>query len=280
MEDLDLTTIVLSGGGVKAAAHLGAMRALREAGVTPTRFLGTSMGAVMAAALASGLSPEEVIVRTRGIRRRDVARLSGAAIVQWVFAAALFQREPLQRTIARLVPAARFDQLKFPLTITATDVESGEEVIFGDGGEDAPLVDALYASCALPLWYPSIEINGRTLADGGLRGPLPLSAAIMFPASRVIAIDAGPGFDALPSTGRLAPPAFIRAHSNASRILMAHATELELDLWRLSPDRPPLMYVRPVVERTSTFSTEDVDRYDKAGYDATRNVLTNGLPRG
>lgn len=146
-------------------------------------------------------------------------------------------------------------------------------MLFGDGGEDAPLVDALYASCALPLWYPPIEINGHRLADGGLRGPLPLSPATLFPASRVIAIDAGPGFDALPSTGRLAPPAFIRAHSDASRILMANATELELDLWRLSPDRPPLMYVRPVVERTSTFSTADVARYDQAGYDATRQAL-------
>ncbi|MEK6597565.1 MAG: patatin-like phospholipase family protein, partial [Gemmatimonadota bacterium] len=168
-------TVVLSGGGVKAAAHLGAVRALTEAGIHPTRYVGTSMGAVMAAALAAGATPEEILERARGIRRRDVARLSAAALVQGVFATALLHDEPLRQTIARLVPLKRFDQMSLPLTVTAADLDTGEEVRFGTGGEEAPLMEALYASCALPLWYPPAELNGRRLAEGGLRGPLPLS---------------------------------------------------------------------------------------------------------
>ncbi len=266
-------TVVLSGGGVKAAAHLGAVRALIEAGLHPTRYVGTSMGAVMAAALAAGGRPEEILDRARGIRRRDVARLSAAALVQGLFATALLHDEPLRQTIARLVPLERFDQMVLPLTVTAADLDTGEEVRFGTGGEAAPLMEALYASCALPLWYPPAELNGHRLADGGLRGPLPLSTAASFAADLVIAVDAGPGFDALPSAGRLAPPAFLKAHLDALGVMMAFATEMELDLWRLSPARPRLVYVRPAVERGATFAVGQFAHYETEGYQTTREVL-------
>ena len=266
-------TVVLSGGGVKAAAHLGAVRALTEAGLHPTRYVGTSMGAVMAAALAAGATPEAILERARGIRRRDVARLSAVALVQGVFAPALLHDEPLRQTIARLVPLERFDQMAVPLTVTAADLDTGEEVRFGIGGEEAPLMEALYASCALPLWYPPAQLNGHRLADGGLRGPLPLSTAAAFEADLVIAVDAGPGFDALPSTGRMAPPAFLKAHLDALGVMMAFATEMELDLWRLSPARPRLVYVRPAVERGATFAVGQFAHYETEGYQTTREVL-------
>lgn len=266
-------TAVLSGGGVKAAAHLGAVRALTEAGLRPTRFVGTSLGAVMAAGLAGGVAPSEILERASGIRRRDVARLSAAALVQGLFAPALLHDEPLRETIARLVGLERFDQMTLPLTVTAADLDTGEEVRFGDGGEDAPLLDALYASCALPLWYPPAEVNGHRLADGGLRGPLPLTVAAGFEADLVVAVDAGPGFDALPSSGRLAPPAFLKAHLDALGVMMAFATTMELDLWRLSPTRPRLVYIRPEVERGATFSVGQFAGYETKGYDATRTAL-------
>lgn len=272
MRDLRVTA-VLSGGGVKAAAHLGAVRALTDAGLRPTRFVGTSMGAVMAAGLAGGIAPSEIVERARGIRRRDVARLSAAALVQGLFAPALLHDEPLRQTIARLVGLERFDQMTLPLTVTAADLDTGEEIRFGDGGEDAPLQDALYASCALPLWYPPAELNGHRLADGGLRGPLPLTVAAGFEADLVVAVDAGPGFDALPSSGRMAPPAFLKAHLDAMGVMMAFATTMELDLWRLSPTRPRLVYIRPEVERGATFSVGQFAGYEAKGYDATRAAL-------
>jgi NTE family protein len=266
-------TALLSGGGVKAAAHLGAVRALREAGLAPTRYVGTSMGAVMGAALAAGLGPDEVIERMRGIRRRDVARLSAASVMQGVFATALLQAEPLQRTLARVLPVTRFDDLVLPLTVTAVDLDTGEQVCFGHGGEDAPLLDALYASCALPLWYPPLEIGGRRLADGGLRGVLPLRVAARFETDLVAAVDAGPGFDALPATGRLAPPALFRLHNESTNVLMSAHTELELELWRATEGRPELLYIRPTVEHGATFALDHFERYEEAGRVAAEAVL-------
>jgi NTE family protein len=266
-------TLVLSGGGMKATAHLGAVRALQEAGLTPTRYVGTSMGAVMGAGLAAGLTPEDVMERTRTLRRHDLVRLSAAALLQGYFATALLHPEPLQRTLARLIPVTSFDELKLPLTVTTTDLDTGQLVCFGDRGETAPLLDALYASCALPIWFPPGLIDGRRLADGGLRGPVPLSVAARFPADLVVAVDAGPGTDAVPRTGRLAPPPLVRIHGDAVGALMARTTELEVALWRASEERPRLIYVRPIAERGMTFAVQDAGRYEEAGYSATREAL-------
>ena len=261
-------TAVLSGGGVKAAAHLGAIRALRDAGLSPTRYVATSMGAVFAALLAEGLSPEAVLTRVRGVKRRDVARLRAAPLVQGLWTGALMNPEPLQRTIAGLVTAKSFAELEFPLTVTAADLDSSAVVIFGDGGEDAPLQDALFASCALPPWYPPVTIGEHRLADGGLRGVLPLSVAARFEADLVVAMDAGPGTDAAPSSGRLAPPPFVRSFTEVMHVMMSANTELALALWRAEPGLPPLVYVRPETERGATFALAQFGRYEQAGHEA------------
>ena len=266
-------TAVLSGGGAKAAAHLGAIRALREADLRPTRYVATSMGAVLAALLAEGLEPEAIFARIRGVKRRDVARLRAAGLVQGLWAGSLLHPEPLQRTIASLTTATSFVELAIPLTITATDLDSSEVVVFGDGGEDAPLHAALCASCALPPWYPPVMVNGRRLADGGLRGVLPLSIAARFESDLVVAMDAGPGTDAAPATGRLAPPPFVRTFNEVMHVMMSANTELALALWKAMPGRPPLLYVRPETERGATFALGQFGRYEQAGFDAATGAM-------
>jgi len=266
-------TAVLSGGGAKAAAHLGAIRALREADLRPTRYVATSMGAVLAALLAEGLEPEAIFAMIRGVKRRDVARLRAAGLVQGLWAGSLLHPEPLQRTIARLMTATTFSELAIPLTITAADLDSSEVVVFGNGGEDAPLHDALFASCALPPWYPPVTVNGRRLADGGLRGVLPLSVAARFESDLVVAMDAGPGTDAAPATGRLAPPPFVRSFSEVMHVMMSANTELALALWKASPGRPPLLYVRPETERGATFALGQFARYEQAGFEAAQGAI-------
>jgi NTE family protein len=266
-------TAVLSGGGAKATSHLGAIRALREAGMLPTRYVATSMGGVLAALLAEGRTPEAAFARVRGVKRRDVARLRAAGLVQGLWAGSLLHPEPLQRTIAGLVDARTFAELELPLTITASDLDSSGVVVFGDGGDEAPILDALFATCALPPWYPPVIITGRRLADGGLRGVLPLSVAGRFEADLVVAVDAGPGTDAAPVTGRLAPPPFVRSFTEVMHVMMSVNTELAVALWRKSPDLPPLLYVRPDTERGATFATGQFGRYEQAGFDAAARAI-------
>lgn len=268
----------LSGGGAKAAAHVGAVRALTAAGLVPSAYTGTSLGAVVAAGFCAGLDTEAVLGRMveaghRGIAKRLLAPFGG------VFVQALMRAEPLRRAIEAYLPARRFSELELPLTVTAVDLDSGELVLYGWGGEDVPLVDALMASCALPVFFPPVEIGGRRLGDGGLRGVVPLEPTLLASPELVVAVDIGPGFDELAA----APspyPSLVRAHNDATGILMAANSALELQLWQREPDRPRLVYVRPRVEKNATFRMDQARRYAEEGYRATRAALEEaGLNR-
>ena len=267
-------TLVLSGGGAKTAAHLGAARAIEEAGLVPLRYVATSMGAVVAAALAGGAEREALVGRlveagTAGVVRDPLAPVRG------LFARSLLRAAPFRRAVERLVPARRFADLSVPITVSVVDLDTGELLLFGEGGRDAPLVDVLCASCALPVYFPAEKLAGRRCGDGGLRGPLPLDVAARLAGETVVAVDVGPGFDggeAGDTLGSAVPPV-VRAHDDAVGVLMANATAAQLALWRADAGRPPLMYVRPRVERSATFRVDRARRYTEEGYRATRDAL-------
>ena len=288
--------LVLSGGGAKALAHAGAFRALEQADLLPSHVVATSMGAVVGAALCAGMPFDQVRRRAMGIRRKDVAPLDPLALLMGLFARSLFPASALRRAIACIVPKTRFEYLKTPLTVTATDLDSGELLLLGGPerggsdldrrGRDIELADALYASCALPLYFPPLEADGRRLGDGGLRAVLPLEPArgIVKDADLFVAVDVGPGFDerAGPSTNGDQPqppaapvpariPRVVRTHGEAMRIMMAEQTERTLADW--PKDAPRLVYVRAVAEREATFAVDRVQEYVEMGYQATKKAL-------
>src|SRR6059036_2529166 len=224
---------VFGGGGAKSLAHAGAWKALLEAGLRPSHIVGTSMGAVMGAAFAAGSSYDRLVGIALSLHRSDFAALDAWALAKGVFARSTLKPEPLKRTIGHLVPATRFAELQIPFTVTTTELDSGELALFGAPvgmsvwgdvgaqhaaplhrantatvhlGDTAPLIDVLYASCALPLYFPPGRIDGRRLADGGLRAALPLGPASQIPADLVVAIDVGPGFDEPPTSKQAGIP--------------------------------------------------------------------------
>jgi NTE family protein len=269
--------VVLSGGGAKTAAHLGAYRALREAGLTPSRYVATSMGAVIGAALAAGTDPERLLERLVEAGPRGIAR-DPLAPVKGLYARSLLRPEPLRRAIETLVPARRFAELRTPLTVSVVNLDTGELLLFGTGGGDAPLVDVLCATCALPLYYPPVSLGGRRCGDGGLRGVLPLEAAGRVSTEPVIAVDVGPGLDVAPGEASAVPPV-VRAHDDAVGILMAAHTAAQLAAWRAEPGHQPLVYVRPKVERHATFQVDRMRRYAEEGYRAARAAVAEFAAR-
>jgi len=270
-------TLVLSGGGAKTAAHLGAWRALREAGMTPSRCVATSMGAVIGAGLAAGVGPDELLERLVEVGQRGIVR-DPLAPVTGLFARSLLKPAPFRRAIEALVPARRFADLGLPLTIAVTDLDSWELLRFGAAGQDAPLIDVLCATCALPLYFPPVELAGRRCADGGLHGVLPLEAAAAVAVSGlVVAVDVGAGPDVPPGPDSAAP-SMVRVHDDSLGILMASHGAARLALWRAERSRPPLIHVRPRVERNATFRVEEMRRYAEEGYRAARDALRAGPP--
>ena len=263
--------VLLSGGGAKAAAHAGALEALAEAGLAPTQLVGTSMGAVVGACFAAGLGREAILDRVGAIGTRGIVRAPWAPF-GGLWLRSLLRGEPLRDGIAALVPARSFDELKIPLVVTAVDLDTGALVRFGPGGESAPLVDALWASCALPVFYPPVGLGGRRLVDGGLRGVVPFEAAADVPADLVVALDVGPGFDE-PAAPAASYPALVGLHNDTTGVLMAALTAAELALWRATPGRAELVYVRPRVERSATFRVDRAREYAAEGYRATAAAL-------
>lgn len=291
--------LVLSGGGAKALAHAGAFRALEQANLTPSHIVATSMGAVVGAALGAGVPFDQIRRRAMGIRRKDVAPFDPRVLVMGLFARSLFPASALRKTIARIVPNTRFEYLTIPLTVTTTDLDSGELLLLGGPKRRGPgvhgdrwdreieLEDALYASCALPLYFPPFEVNGRRLGDGGLRAVLPLDAARQLDqdADLFVAVDVGPGFDER-GTGSSqngdqpqppdAPvpakiPRVVRTHGEAMRIMMAGQTQRAVADW--PKDSPRLIYVRAVAEREATFAVDRVQEYVELGYQTTKKAL-------
>ena len=265
---------VFGGGGAKSVAHVGARRAMAEAGIAPIHYVGTSFGAVMAAALASGMTHEALTAALLEPSHENVAALDLLSLAKGIFADHLLKPAPLQALIARLVPMKSFGELAIPLTVMATDLDSGEAVLFGAGGrEDVGLHEVLYASCALPLYYPPAVIDRRRYADGGLRAVLPLDPARSIPADLVVAVHVGPGFDEPEPTGPAPrfPPALVRVHGSSERIMMAAQVERAIAAW---PDLGTrLIVVRAVHEREATFAVNSVKRYIEAGYQKTREAL-------
>ena len=266
-------TAVFGGGGAKAAAQIGALRALVEAGLGPTRYVGTSMGGVIAAGAASGASADELSQRFRAVRLPQVARPRPFTPIAGLWFRSLLRPEPLHATLRRLVPQRSFAELAHPLTLTTVDADTRELLTLGDGGLDLPLQDALAATTALPVYYPPFEAAGRRLVDGGLRAVLPLDVAARFEADIVVAVDVGPGFDEPPPKQRARAPGLIIAHDLGEGALMAQQAQDALSRWRMTPGRCRLIHVRPPLPRRATFATELFAEFEQAGYDATRAAL-------
>lgn len=272
--------LVLSGGGAKCAAHCGAMKALAERGITPARYVATSLGAVVAAALASGLEPDMVV---RALMNEAGAGLkpSRLAAIAGIHLPGLLRPAPFRAALERIVPARSFAELATPLTVTAVDVDRIEVVKFGAGGLDVPLIDALMATSALPPWFPGVELEGRLLRDGGLIAHLPLDAVGDSEGLPVIAIDVGPGLD----NGREprvqgSAPALVRAVDESIGILMAQGASELIARWRR--DHPGFTYVRPQTERNVTFRADRARLYAEEGYLAMRaalDALASGDPQ-
>jgi NTE family protein len=162
-------TLVLSGGGAKSAAHIGAALALSEFGLTPVRYIAASMGAMIAVALAARLEPEALLARLAEVGRTGVVK-DPLAFMGGLFARSLLRPRPFRDAIERLLPVRRFSDLAVPVTVTVTHLDTGELLLFGDGGEDAPLVDVLCATCALPVYtrrYISELVAAATGGSGG-----------------------------------------------------------------------------------------------------------------
>lgn len=156
--------LALSGGGAKGLAHLGVLRALEEKQIKPNIISGTSAGALAGALYADGHKPEEILSY---FEKKAFNEFAAFSIPQ----GGIFKMDKLKQFLKKHLRAQNFEDLKIPLRIVATDIENGTSVIF----EKGPLIPAVLASCAFPIVFTPVEIDGCHYIDGGLFKNFPVS---------------------------------------------------------------------------------------------------------
>jgi NTE family protein len=263
--------LVLGGGGLKGLAHIGAWQALEEAGVRPVGIVGTSIGALVGALASSGMPSAEMRRLALALERRDIVRVNRRAVwINGVRQVSVFQGEPLREHYAALLAGMEWSALRIPLLINAVDLGNGDTEWFGTGARtDVSLLDAVYASSALPVFYPPFELDGHAYVDGGVTRTLPIGRAEQEGAARIIAVDVGSGGRA--EVGEILDGGMIAVHQ---RVVSIMAWQRRYDLvstWKGAP----LTYVRPRLSGYGTFDFEHVEYFLDEGYRAMCHALEN-----
>lgn len=204
--------LVLSGGGARGLAHIGVIRALEERNIKIHAITGTSMGAIVGALYASGKTPDELEAIATSIdwseafsdesprdqlsyRRKQDSRdylsktqatLDGGVIN---LPKGVIQGQNLQIMLQRLFvhvsQITDFDRLKIPFRAVASDLATGEAVVFSSGS----ISTAVRASMSIPGLFAPVEVDGKVLVDGGISNNLPVDIAHAMGVDYVIAVD-------------------------------------------------------------------------------------------
>jgi NTE family protein len=172
--------LALGGGAAKGFAHVGVIAVLEEAGLRPDYLVGTSAGSLVAALYASGKTSAEL--------QKTAMSMEEATITDWMLplvGRGVFRGDALGRFVNDAVGGRLIEDMRIPLGVVATDLGSGQAVLFqrGDTGT------AVRASSAVPAVFVPVKINGRDYVDGGLVAPVPVRYARQMGAELVIAVD-------------------------------------------------------------------------------------------
>ena len=243
--------LALGGGFARGFAHLGVLQVLEQNEIPISHIAGTSVGSILGAAYASGAPLSRIIATCRTLRFRDIARWRVSRL-------GLASNQRLGSLIERVFESRQFEDLRIPLAVVATDLTSGEPVVFTQGN----LVDAIRASCAFPGLFEPVEIGTRCLADGGLVAPVPTRAARDLGATSVIGISVG-----MQDGHRGAPTNIFQVVSRAVSAAQKH----QLEVWERHAD----LVLRPEVQ---SLAWDDFDRAEEA-IEAGATAARRALPR-
>ena len=260
--------LVLGGGGLKGFAHLGVLEVLVGAGITPVLMAGSSIGALIASAHTLGTPLQLMREGALELRRKDLFRVNASGFARGLLRSpSFYYAEPLQELIANVIPDRRFDQLSKPLLVNTVDLERGMQVMWGAPGfRHASIRDAVYASCALPGFFPPGVVGGRVCIDGGTVDNMPVSAAAEG-LDLVIAVDVGNS--EVENATDVSRKGIASIFMRSATLMMRTLQRAPLQQW----NGPPLVLIRPHVSRFNWFDFTAIPTMLKAGVDAATDVL-------
>ncbi len=215
--------MALGGGGVRGFAHIGVLKTLRTEGIEIDCISGTSMGGVIAAMTACGLSVEEIEEAAKKVSKfGELAKLMDTSLTKLEH---VFKSESIQEFFEEIIgKESQFSDLKIPLALSSVDFRLAQEVVLQNG----ELVPAINATMALPGIVEEVVIDGRTLVDGGSLNNVPADYVRTMGAEVVIAVDVSPRIDDISYWKKQKLPGIASGYWRANAIMGANITEAKL----------------------------------------------------
>jgi NTE family protein len=241
--------LALGGGFARGLAHIGVLNVLEENHIPVHCIAGVSAGAIVAAAYASGADAAQIAQAGAAMRFTDVARWT---IGRMGFAGS----DRMDRFLRKLLKCQTFDQMRIPLAVVATDIVTGEPVVFRDRGD---VVLPIRASCSYPGLFQPVRCGDRLLVDGAISMEVPALLTRLLGATHVISVH-------LPMQGAAAMPTNMFHVINRCFQIMHSRTEIT---WRQHSD----LVIEPDVRRMEWDAFESAAQLVKAGEEAARQAL-------
>ncbi|MDD5439211.1 MAG: patatin-like phospholipase family protein [Candidatus Omnitrophica bacterium] len=172
--------IALGGGAARGFANIGVLKVLEREHIPIDLVIGSSMGALVGAVYSLGRPVSYLQEEAEKFSWREITDMTIPRV-------AMTKGEKLAKVVGKFTEGKSFDECRIPTAITATDIRTGQELLYTSGN----LQKIVIASCSWPGFFPPVRIDGRLLADGGLRHSVPVKWAKDLGATFVIAVRVG-----------------------------------------------------------------------------------------
>lgn len=241
--------LALGGGMARGCAHVGVLREFERHHLPIDLIAGTSVGSLIGGAYATGLTPDQIEQIALHISWNDLGRVTISRL-------GFYNSERTEEFVRQKFPVTQFEKTRLPFGAVATDIQTGKMVIFTEGS--IPL--AIRASCAVPIYYTPVMVNGRMMVDGGLVGHIPASVARLMGADLVVAVDVNSQHLPIP------PPTHLFAvMSQSLSIIGRHAVQY------IYEDAD--VVIRPEIEHVRPDDLSKAAEMIAAGEEAARRVI-------
>ncbi|MCU0359217.1 MAG: patatin-like phospholipase family protein [Bacteroidia bacterium] len=251
---LTSVSLALSGGGMRGCAHIGVLRRLEELHIQPKYISGTSIGAIIGVLFADGYNSREI---------EDIFLKSkfGFDFNYFRFSESLLSSKRIEAILKKYLRSKHFDALKIPLSVCATDYETGHAAYFKEG----KLLPVVMASSAIPLLYKPVKLNDKLYIDGGVSRNLP-TIPLKEKGLPIVGVHVNPLLPAKKKT------MFQKIDHSMHLLLLEKTREAAVDC---------KVYIEP--EKLSTYSmfeTKNIKKIIEIGYIKAKACLTPDLVLG
>lgn len=264
------TVLVLGGGGMRGMAHIGVLRAMKQLGIEYDALVATSIGSLVGGLAASGADHDEIEEIVTKVQKGDYFKLNYVKfLLKGVRAPSMYSGDTFRENLSEILPPGTVAETSIPFYCNSVCLETGGSVFWGaPGADEVSLVDAVYASCALPGIFEPYQHDEKHYMDGGIVDPLPLRFAKTLSPDLIISVDltVKATFKDPNYKNRLAST-MMRAFEIAEEVVVEQMLHMHADY--------RTVLIQPKVGHLSRFDFDDVKGVIALGEEEAHRVLTS-----